>query len=195
MKKIALVLVVVIAALVIAFFALNSYIYSEKQGDPTDIASTTPESVLSFEDCAAAGYPVMESYPRQCRTPDGRTYAEEIPAQATYMNASADRIVVDLPFPGAVTGKQFSVTGKARGNWYFEASFPIEVRDASGTLIASGHAEAQSDWMTMEFVPFIADIQVPQTFIGPATLILKNDNASGLPEKDSSISFPITIEY
>lgn len=35
-------------------------------------------SVNSFEECAAAGYPVMESYPRQCRTPDGRTFVEDI---------------------------------------------------------------------------------------------------------------------
>lgn len=30
--------------------------------------------INSFEACAAAGYPIMESYPRQCRTPDGRTF-------------------------------------------------------------------------------------------------------------------------
>lgn len=32
----------------------------------------------SFEECAAQGNPVMESYPRQCRTPDGRIFVEEI---------------------------------------------------------------------------------------------------------------------
>jgi hypothetical protein len=34
--------------------------------------------ISSFDECAAAGYPVMESYPRQCRTPDGRHFTEEI---------------------------------------------------------------------------------------------------------------------
>ncbi len=41
--------------------------------------------ILSFKDCAEAGYPVMparreggESYPRQCRTPDGILFIEEI---------------------------------------------------------------------------------------------------------------------
>lgn len=37
-----------------------------------------PKEINSFEDCAAAGYPVMESYPRQCKTPDGRTFVENI---------------------------------------------------------------------------------------------------------------------
>jgi len=32
--------------------------------------------IASFEECVAAGYPVMESYPRQCRTPDGTTFIE-----------------------------------------------------------------------------------------------------------------------
>ena len=46
--------------------------------------SVTPQVVISnFEECAAAGNAVMparlgESYPRQCRTADGRHFVEEI---------------------------------------------------------------------------------------------------------------------
>ena len=35
-------------------------------------------SITNFEECAAAGNPVMESYPRQCRTVDGRLFVEDI---------------------------------------------------------------------------------------------------------------------
>lgn len=35
-------------------------------------------AIGSFEDCMEAGYPVMESFPRQCRTPDGRHFVEDI---------------------------------------------------------------------------------------------------------------------
>lgn len=45
------------------------------------IEAPTDEAITSFEDCAAAGYPVMESYPEQCRTPDGVTYVREIPEE------------------------------------------------------------------------------------------------------------------
>ena len=38
----------------------------------------TGQQISNFEECAAAGYPVMESYPRQCRTIDGRTFVEEL---------------------------------------------------------------------------------------------------------------------
>ena len=34
-------------------------------------------SISSFDECKAAGYPIMESYPEQCATPDGRTFVNE----------------------------------------------------------------------------------------------------------------------
>ena len=37
-----------------------------------------PGMVTSFKECAELGYPIMESYPRQCRTPDGDLFVEEI---------------------------------------------------------------------------------------------------------------------
>jgi len=122
------------------------------------------------------------------------TNANEL-SEITYINSSADLIMVDLPFPGAVVGKEFSVIGKARGNWFFEASFPFDLRDPSGKIIAQSYAQAEGEWMTTEFVPFKGEIKVPISYIGPATLVLMKDNPSALPEHDASISFPITVEY
>ena len=34
--------------------------------------------VSNFDDCVRAGNPIMESYPRQCRTPDGRNFVEDV---------------------------------------------------------------------------------------------------------------------
>lgn len=126
-----------------------------------------------------------------------KTETKEQTIQPTYKNASANDIVVTLPYPGAVTGKSFAVIGKARGPWFFEGSFPIIVLDKNGTEIATGLASPVGDgeWMTTELVDFKADIQVPEAYIGPATLVIKNDNPSGEPDKDKSISFRFTIEY
>ncbi len=168
------------------------YIFLETKDD----ASVKKMEVVSFEDCVSAGYLVMESYPRQCRTPDGRIYTEEIQSQKiAYTNATDDDIQVELPFAGAVTGKQFSVIGKARGTWYFEASFPVLVLDKNGAVLFQAPAQAQGEWMTVEFVPFKIDITIPNNYIGPATLVLKKDNPSGDPSRDASMSIPITIEY
>jgi len=120
-----------------------------------------------------------------------------------YTKASPDLIVVDLPTPGAVTGKEFSVIGRARGMWFFEASFPMELLDKDGKVLVNSYAQAQGDpaspdgvnWMTEDFVPFKGEMKAPESYIGPAILVLRKDNASGLPEHDASISFPITVEY
>ena len=45
------------------------------------IRSPIETSIESFEDCVAAGNPIMESYPRQCRTSDGVNFVEEIDSQ------------------------------------------------------------------------------------------------------------------
>lgn len=112
-----------------------------------------------------------------------------------YVNASSDLIVIERPHPGATVGKEFSIIGQARGYWYFEASFPVQVLDRSGNVIASAVAQAQSDWMTEAWVPFIADLKVPDSYIGPATLVLHKDNPSGEPQNEASLSYPIVVEY
>lgn len=48
-------------------------------GEATDRDS---QVINSFEACLQAGYPVMESYPRQCRTADGQLFVEEVMATA-----------------------------------------------------------------------------------------------------------------
>jgi hypothetical protein len=80
----------------------------------------------------------------------------------------------------------------ARGNWFFEGSFPVELVDDSGDL-AQTIATAKGDWMTDAFVPFEATLQIPKNLAGPATLILKRDNPSGLPDYDRSISIPVFV--
>src|SRR6185503_7556549 len=61
-------------------------------------------------------------------------------------------IVVDKPTPGSLVKSPLTITGKARGYWYFEASFPARLLDGNGKEIAIKPAQAQGDWMTEEFV-------------------------------------------
>jgi hypothetical protein len=113
----------------------------------------------------------------------------------TYVRASPDLVTIERPYPGATVGKEFLVTGRARGYWFFEASFPIEVIDTSGDVVAQVVAQAEGGWMTEDFVPFTATLKVPESYIGPATVVLHKDNPSGLPANDASVSFPITVKY
>src|SRR5512136_639436 len=47
--------------------------------------------ITSFDECVAAGYPVMESYPRQCRVPGGPTFVEQVPPAITAASCQAAR--------------------------------------------------------------------------------------------------------
>jgi hypothetical protein len=41
------------------------------------IGGVDDSQINSFEECVAAGYPIMESFPRKCMTSDGRTFESE----------------------------------------------------------------------------------------------------------------------
>jgi len=68
MKTIVLglgVVLIIVAGLMYAFSTLQN---SDKM-----------VSVTNFDECVAAGNPVMESYPRQCRSADGQLFVEDVP--------------------------------------------------------------------------------------------------------------------
>jgi len=123
-------------------------------------------------------------------------------AQAPTINANqpqaqpwvSDMISVDSPKPYDTVGRTIMVSGQAKGNWYFEASFPVKVVAKNGEIIAQGIAQAQGDWMTENFVPFRALLVLNDTDATEADLILSRDNPSGLPENDKSISLPLKLK-
>jgi hypothetical protein len=113
----------------------------------------------------------------------------------TTLQSKDDLIIVTSPLPAMTVMSPFVIAGKARGYWFFEASFPIELRDMKGNLLETIIAQAQGEWMTTEFVPFTANlIFTKPTSPMPAVLVFKKDNPSGMPENDDSFSIPITIQ-
>lgn len=111
-----------------------------------------------------------------------------------YVRASENDIVVASPKPGETSGSIVTVSGRARGTWYFEASFPVVVLNAQGGVVGQSAATANGDWMTEDFVPFTATITLTTPYTGPATLVLKKDNPSGEKSRDASLSIPIVLQ-
>jgi benzodiazapine receptor len=105
-----------------------------------------------------------------------------------------DLIRLSNPKPEATVDSPLVIEGEARGSWFFEASFPIEIQDENGTVIGQGHATAGSDWMTEDFVPFTAQIAFTKPSGSTGKLILRKDNPSGLPEKDDELWIPVTFK-
>lgn len=103
-------------------------------------------------------------------------------------------ITVAAPLPDALVTSPLTVTGEARGTWYFEASFPVKLLDANGNVLVQHYAEAQSDWMTTDFVPFIATLTFPTPTTATGTLVLEKDNPSGLPQNAAMITVPVNFQ-
>jgi len=143
--------------------------------------------ITSFAECIANGGPILESYPRQCKTPDGKTFTENIGNELD----KADLIRINSPRPNESITSPLTITGEARGYWFFEASFPIELQDESGNIIAQHYATAQTDWMTENFVSFSATLSFTPPSSNKGTLILRRDNPSGLPENDDELIIPV----
>lgn len=147
-------------------------------------------NIANFEDCVAAGYPVMETYPSTCKTPQGKTFMQDIGNELEKLNL----IQASNPRPGQTIESPLTIDGEARGFWYFEASFPARLLDGNGKEIAVTPIAAQGEWMTQEFVPFKGILTFPTPTTNRGTLILEKDNPSGLPENADELQIPIVFK-
>src|SRR3989344_3397568 len=101
--KIFYIVIILILAVIAGYFAF-------------DLDSQSPQKEInSFEDCTAAGYPVMESYPRQCQTPEGTVFTEEVENQnrdlikekilGTWQNIGDPKNTLEFQENGKVIGR------------------------------------------------------------------------------------------
>lgn len=182
-----------IAGVIIVFAIIAGFVYVSKYGSYA--------SIDSFEKCRDAGYQIMESYPEQCRTPDGRTFVNTVSTSTpsgqtggtggTSVPAYRDQIRVTNISSNQIVSSPLVVKGEARGQWYFEASFPVELVDGNGKRLAMAPAQAQGEWMTTEYVPFSVTLTFTLPTTATGTLILHKDNPSGLPQNDDAYRIPV----
>ncbi|MFH0834237.1 MAG: Gmad2 immunoglobulin-like domain-containing protein [Patescibacteria group bacterium] len=107
-----------------------------------------------------------------------------------------DLIRLDSPLAESTISSPLVIKGAARGNWFFEGSFPVVLTDWDGLIIAQGLATAEGDWMTTDWVDFSAQLEFPQpsTVSNRGSLILKKDNQSGLPENDNALEITVLLK-
>ena len=104
-------------------------------------------------------------------------------------------VVVIYPQPKDSITSPLTITGKARGYWFFEASFQVMLVNWDGLIIAEGLATAGENWMTEAYVPFTANLVFEKpVYSDRGTLIFKKDNPSGLPEHDAAVELQIKFE-
>ena len=145
--------------------------------DP-DLPDPVAQEVNSFEDCVAAGNPVMESYPRQCNH-NGQNFVEVIEEPAPP--------APDLPVACTMDVKQCpdgSFVGRVAPNCEFEACPAME-------LIECSPESKEAQLCTKIYQPVCAQVNVmcftepcdpvPQTY-GNACMACMQDNVSAYSE-------------
>ena len=130
-------------------------------------------------------------YPFSKDTPSPLTVAETLPAQ------KEGKIVVSSPLPNSTLSvSPVIIKGKAVGNWFFEASAPVDIVNWDGLIIGQGFVKVDAgyDWMTTAMVPFTGTISYDASQLGPykyGWIIMKKDNPSGESQFDDSLEFKI----
>ena len=142
----------------------------------------------SYDECAEAGFPIMESYPPRCQVPGGQSFTQEIGNELDYH----DEFIISSPRPNQKISSPLTIEGKARGSWYFEGSFSGELFDSENNSLGTVILTAQGEWMTEEFVPFKGTLEFKPVGL-KGKLILENANPSGMEENAKKIEIPVTF--
>lgn len=99
----------------------------------------------NFEECVALGNPVMESYPRKCRS-GSKTFTEDISNTPTSADNAPPGSIHNLPIPEAVSNVKIMVsqnTNTEIGKVIVLTAFEKEWPDACLGLAKSGEMCAQ----------------------------------------------------
>lgn len=137
---------------------------------------------------------------KQC--PDG-SYVLRIPPDCEFSICPGEwqGILISSPKSNEEIESPLKIEGKARGTWFFEATFPVVLTDWDGRIIAQTYVQAQENWMTEEFVPFVAEVEFESPykegdpdFMKRATLIFQKANPSGLPENYDVIEIQLNFK-
>lgn len=177
LKKIIPFLIIIPLALIIGYYF----------GFDIGFEKAVPKTITSYEECIQAGNPVLESYPPQCKTKDGKTFTENIGNELE----KNDLILVENPRPNQQVKSPLLIKGRARGTWFFEATFPVKLLDDNGNLLYEGFATAKGEWMTEDFVPFEAEITFDKGESKKGQLILEKSNPSGFEENSDQLVLPV----
>jgi hypothetical protein len=132
---------------------------------------------------------------QQTKQPNPTPANDQTTAQisTTYTSEKGVKIIVYSPTKNAKVSSPVAVVGEVPGNWSFEASFPIKLKDADGNTVAQGTGRVLGEWTTDKLVPFSAKLTYTSAVTGQGMLVLQKDNPSGKSENDDTLSVPIQL--
>jgi hypothetical protein len=180
-KKVILTMIICLAAMAVILLCLRLFVGG---GEDTWICQNgewvkhgVPSAPKPTTSCKGA-----KSQPTPTPTPT---------PTSTSTSKENENIQVTKPKENEIVSSPLEIEGEAKGSWYFEAVFPVKLLDEKGNVLALGSAQAQGDWMTENFVPFKLKLEFKPGTSKTGTLVLENDNPSGLPENAKKIEIPV----
>jgi hypothetical protein len=181
----------IVGAAVVLLLAIGGFLYYSKR-------DAGYASITTFDACVANGYQVTKGDGKTtedtCATPDGQVFTSTAvltPDTTTASTSMESMIRVDSVIANQAVKSPLTITGQALGNWYFEASFPVELIDGNGKSLVITPAQAKGDWMVSGFVPFTVTLSFATPTTATGTLVFRNDNPSGLPENQKEFRIPV----
>jgi hypothetical protein len=82
------------------------------------------------------------------------------------------------------------ITGNIPSGWAFEASFPVKLLDANGTVIGQGAARVPN-WMSTTTAWFAVGVSFAKPTTSTGTLVLLADNPSGSAANADEVHLPV----
>lgn len=185
---------VLIGVVVLGVGVCAALVLQRNRGMSTTNTAVPPASSgapHSFAECVAQGYPIQETQPRRCQA--GKIGFIDNP-NSDAQSVGGMPVMLDNMPAGSVIQSPVTLHGKARGNWFFEASFPVRVLDAQGNVVGESTARADANWQTVEYVPFTATVNFSQPKTDTGFIEFAKDNPSGLPEMEASTRMPVRFK-
>lgn len=129
--------------------------------------------------------------------PDVTPQAEPTPVTTPtptgdFTSEGGTTITID-DWSGAPVTSPFTFSGEVPGTWASGGSFSVLLTDLNGNVLDQANAPLEGDWMTEDPVPFTVTLSFDQPGDSRGFLVLVKENPSGLPEKDDSLSIPVTF--
>ncbi len=103
-------------------------------------------------------------------------------------------IQITRPQSGQIIHSPLHLEGVARGYWFFEANFRIELLDENSRQITETYASAKGEWMIEEWVPFESTLTFSKPTSRHGVLIFHKANPSGLAEHQMSDTLKIRFQ-
>lgn len=128
-KEILLLIIVFSIGVIIIISFLSFYL----------INNQTKPQINNFQDCVNAGHPVIESYPRMCKTPDGYVFTEKIDDKLIeILNKITPTPKIKSPLFNNQSKKEIIINNQEEFNEYFSSKEKIDFNKNSLIVFLGG---------------------------------------------------------